>query len=392
MKAPIAVVVAALVCALSNSSAIAQQMGLQKKAVVGPQVRYFDLSSDIFSDFNAEVILKEQRQGPALVSAELDICYATAPGSNRLDRVLVPLKVEGARLVGAAQSQELKRPVAVNLIRRAAGGAYTFTGSIKSGNYSEDVQSAGNVEMTEPEFQESYGTEDQMVPKPADFTEASPQALEIRVARGQLANLLNALREMNVRIAFSGLAPSCAALRTGHNTVQLDVDPERASAVLAKLRGLPGVAAAGYTQNDHNWDGAIRFPSAGWRDGGKLNRDALAKAIGDAIANVLAATVTSSSWDNATGILTVTLKRPDETVPGIKLSEVITAAVLVSAETPSPGPRSLLWIEKLGSRVIDEGTGAEAGVPVQRPRRRRAGRRRQRRRGGGRRVEGTDLG
>ena len=122
--------------------------------MVGPQVRYFDLSSDILSEFNAEVILKEQRQGPALVSAELDICYATTPGSNRLDRVVVPLKVEGARLVGAAQSQELKRPVAVNLMRRAAGGNYSFTGSVKSGNYSEDVQSTGNVEMTEPEFQE----------------------------------------------------------------------------------------------------------------------------------------------------------------------------------------------------------------------------------------------
>ena len=53
------------------------------------------------------------------------------------------------------------------------------------------------------------------------------------------------------------------------------------------------------------------------------------------MANVLAATVTSTSWDNATGILTIELKRPDETVPGIKLSEVITASILVSPETPS---------------------------------------------------------
>ena len=50
------------------------------------------------------------------------------------------------------------------------------------------------------------------------------------------------------------------------------------------------------------------------------------------------------------------LKRADETVPGIKLSEIITASILVSPETPKPGPRSLLWIEKLGSRVIDEGS------------------------------------
>ncbi len=359
MKTPIVVIAAALICVLANSTAVAEQKALTKKPAGGPVVRYFDLSSDIFSDLNAEVILKEQRQGPAVVSAELDLCYAASPGSNRFDRVVVPLKMEGNRLVGAAQSQELKRPVAVSLTRRAVGSNYSFSGSVKSGNYSEEVQSTGNVEMTEREFQESYATQDQMVTAPADFTEASPQALEIRVARGQLANLLNALRDQSVRIAASSLASSCTALRSGHNVVQLDVDPERAGAVLAKLRAVPGVVAAGYAQNNHNWDGAIRFPSEGWRDGGKLNRDKIAKAVGGAIANVLAATVTSASWDNTTGLLTIMLKRPDETVPGVKLSEVITASILVSPETPAGGQRSLLWIEKLGSRVIDEAASAK---------------------------------
>jgi hypothetical protein len=359
MKTPIAVIAAALICVVANSTVVAEQKALTKKPVGGPAVRYFDLSSDIFSDLNAEAILKEQRQGPTVVSAELDLCYAATPGSSRFDRVVVPLKVEGNRLVGSAQSQELKRPVAVTLTRRAAGSNYSFTGSVKSGNYSQDVQSTGNVEMTEREFQESYATGDQMVAAPADFTEASPQALEIRVAREQLTNLLNALRDQNVRIAFSSLVSSCTALRSGHNVMQLDVDPERAGAVLAKVRGLPGVAVAGYAQNNHNWDGAIRFPSAGWRDGGKLDRDKLGKAIAGAIANVLAATVTSVSWDNATGLLTIALRRPDQTIPGVKLIETIAASILVSSEAPTPGQRMLLWIEKLGSRVIDEASGAK---------------------------------
>ena len=93
-------VVAALALALASSSAVAQQKGQKGKAPAGPQVRYFDLSSSIFSELGSEVILKENRQGVTLVSAELDVCHQVSPTSNRLERFVVPLKVEGNRLIG----------------------------------------------------------------------------------------------------------------------------------------------------------------------------------------------------------------------------------------------------------------------------------------------------
>ncbi len=110
-----AAVAAVLVLALASSSAGAEQKGQKGKGPAGPQVRYFDLSSSVFSELNAEAILKETRQGTTLVSAELEVCHLTAPGSNRFDRFVVPLKVEGNRLVGSGQSQEGKQAVSVNL-------------------------------------------------------------------------------------------------------------------------------------------------------------------------------------------------------------------------------------------------------------------------------------
>src|SRR6185312_12914066 len=104
-----AVVVAALALALASSSAVAEPKGQKGKGPAVPQVRYFDLSSSIFSELGSEAILKENRQGATVVSAELEVCHLTSPTSNRMDRFVVPLKVEGNRLSGTAQSQEGKQ-------------------------------------------------------------------------------------------------------------------------------------------------------------------------------------------------------------------------------------------------------------------------------------------
>src|SRR5262245_28147072 len=95
------VAIAAVVLAIASSAAVAEQKGAKGKAPAGPQVRYFDLSSSIFSELGAEVLLKENRQGTTLASAELDVCHQVSPGSNRFDRFVVPLKVEGNRLTGS---------------------------------------------------------------------------------------------------------------------------------------------------------------------------------------------------------------------------------------------------------------------------------------------------
>ena len=354
MKRPFAAV-AALAFALACSSAVAQPKGQKGKAASAPQVRYFDLSSSIFSELGSEAILKENRQGVTLVSAELDVCHLISPNSSRLDRFVVPLKVEGNRLTGTAQSQERKQAVSVNLTRRVAGGNFAFEGTITSGTDTEKIRSIDNNEISEEEITDQYLAEPAIEPAPADFAAAWPQALHVRGARAALAGLLDALRDQNVRVAFSGLTPSCRMLRSGHYTVQVDVDAERVGAVFAKLKSVAGVTEIGFSPNPPSMQRAVRFPSAGWRDAaGKLERDKLAAAVGAAMAKAMSATVTSASWDALMGELSVELKRPDETVPGFKLTQLVTVLVVVAPESLSSNQQSILWIENITWRVVDE--------------------------------------
>ena len=355
MKRQFAAVATALVLALASASAVAQPKGQKGKAAAGPQVRYFDLSSSIFSELGSEVILKENRQGVTLVAAELDVCYLISSTSNRLDRFVVPLKVEGNRLTGTAQSQEGKQAVSVNLTRRVAGGNFAFEGTITSGTSTEKVSSTDNNEMSEEEITDQYLAEPLIEPAPADFAASWPQALHVRVGRAGLTGLLDALRDQNVRVVYNGLIPSCRVLRTGHYTVQIDVDAERVGAVFAKLKSVPGVAEIGFSPNAPNMQRAIRFPSAGWRDAaGKLDRDKLAAAVGAAMAKAMSATAASASWDALMGELSVELKRPDESVPGLKLAQLVTISIVVAPESLSSNQQSILWIENITSRIVDE--------------------------------------
>jgi hypothetical protein len=350
------VIIAAVALALTSAGAIAQPKG---KGKGGPQVRYFDLSSSVFSELNAEVILKETRQGNTVVSAELDVCHLAAPDSNRLDRFVVPLKIEGVRLVGSAQSQEGKQAVTVNLARRAlANGNVTFEGTIGTGSYSEKVRSTDNADMSEDEMAEQLPADIDIEVSPSDFSAAWPQAIFVRVGRGGLIGLLDAMRGENVRVGTNSLLTSCRVLRSGHHTVQIEVDPERVGAMLAKLKAVPAVAAAGFSASTPNMQRAVRFPSADFRDAsGKLDRDKLAAAVAAAMAKAMAATVDSTSWDNTLGELKIELKRPDETVAGLKLTQLVTVTVIVAPESLSAHQRSILWIESIAARLVEERDG-----------------------------------
>lgn len=355
MKRQFAAIAAVLVLAIASSAAVAQQKGQKGKGPAGPQVRYFDLSSSIFSELGSEVLLKENRQGTTLASAELEVCHQVSPGSNRLDRFVVPLKVEGNRLTGTAQSQEGKQAVSVNLTRRVTGGNFNFEGTITSGSITEKVRSTDNNELTEEEVTDQFLAEPVIEPAPADFTAAWPQALHVRVGRAALTGLIEVLRDQNVRLAYNGLLASCRMLRSGNYTVQVDVDAERVGAVLAKLKSAAGVTEVGFSSNPPNMGRAVRFPSAGWRDGGgKLDRDKLAAAVGAGMAKAMKATVGTTSWDPVMGELSVELKRPDESIAGLKLTELITISVVVAPESLTSNQQSILWIESISARIVDE--------------------------------------
>ncbi len=88
-------------------------------------------------------------------------------------------------------------------------------------------------------------------------------------------------------MSLNSLSANCDALRAGQQTISLTVDPDRAAALIAKAKAMPGVVTAGWTAGVVEMDRVIRFPAANWRDGGKPNRDKLATTISAVLAKTL---------------------------------------------------------------------------------------------------------
>src|SRR5438094_10218096 len=87
------------------------QMKLPSKTAPGAiETRYFT-AIDGLMDGNADVILKETRQGKTVTAAVLDVCYPAAKGSDRKDRLVPNLDRTGQRLTGTTQSLGDKLPV-----------------------------------------------------------------------------------------------------------------------------------------------------------------------------------------------------------------------------------------------------------------------------------------
>ena len=81
------------------------QMKLPSKTTPGvSETRYFT-AIDGLMDGNADVILKETRQGKTVTAAVLDVCYPAEKGSERKDRFVANLAVNGQNLTGTTQSQ-----------------------------------------------------------------------------------------------------------------------------------------------------------------------------------------------------------------------------------------------------------------------------------------------
>lgn len=318
------VAVAAVALAVSGPCALAQN-----------SVRYFTGLPSLLEELDTDVILKEVRQGGKVVSAELDVCHLPAPNSPLRERFVVALQPQGTRLTGSGQSQESKTPVKVDLNRTVSGDGVTFEGTIRYGERTFKALSEENPAISEQDFKDQNLLDDGIVENPAEFREVTPGAIAFRVNRASLADFLNALRNENVRLQTFSIAPSCDALRRGFLDVQADIDPERAAALIAKAKSLPGVTRAGWTAGGIDLSRAIRFPATGWRDAaGKLDRDKLGNALAAAAGKALNGASASAEWDDTTGELEITVKRPDATIPGLSLTEVIEIPLSVSGEKP----------------------------------------------------------
>lgn len=334
------------------------QMKLSPKAAApgGAETRYFT-SIDGLMEGNADAILKEIRQGKTVTAATLDVCYPLDKSSGRKDRFIANLSVNGQTLIGTTQSLGEKSPVTIKLQRKPTGDTFEFRGQITIGHAVTEVASTDNSDLSEKEFEENQITDDGITPAPKEFTEVSPEAIGVRVKLDAATDLLKSLKGQDVEVSLASLPITCDAMRAGQQTVNLTTDPERAGALIAKLRSMPGVAAVGWTTGVVEMDRAIRFPAADWRSGDRINRDKLAAVLSGVLGGTLAATPVSSSWNPKTGKLKLIFKRPNQLHPALELTDTIEIAGLVSSDKPGASDRLLLWIGAPQITTADEGTG-----------------------------------
>jgi hypothetical protein len=335
------------------------QMKLSTKAAPGAnEVRYFT-SIDGLMDGNADVVLKETRQGKTVTAAVLDVCYPAQKGSDRKDRFVVNLAVSGQTLTGTTQSLGDKLPVTVKLVRRPTGDTFEFKGQVSVGQTVTDVTSADNSDLSEKEFQDNQASDDGINASPKDFTEVSPESIGVRVKLDAAADFLKALKGQDVEISLSSLVVSCDALRAGEQTITINADPDRAAALIAKYKAAPGVVAAGWSSGIVEMDRTIRFSAAGWRDGDKPNKDKLATAIAGVLAKTLVANSSAAAWNANNGKLKLTFKRPSRIFPALDLTETIEVPALVAPDKPGASDRLMLWIGNPVITTTDETAGAK---------------------------------
>ena len=158
-----------------------------------------------------------------------------------------------------------------------------------------------------------------------------------------------------MRLSFRTLLNSCHGLRSGVQVVQFEADAERAPALVAKLRALPGVTEAGWTAASGT-DWMVRFAAASWRGAQGLDRERLAARIGEIAAGTVGATSRDVAWDSITGELKLKLKRPStELAPSLAFTDVIDLQVLLAPETPGSSEHAILWLESASLTTIDDG-------------------------------------
>jgi hypothetical protein len=347
--------------AIATDAAFAQMKLPSKTAPGANETRYFT-AIDGLMDGNADVVLKETRQGKTVTAATLDVCYPAEKNSDRKDRFVANLTVSGQNLTGTTQSVGDKLPVTIKLTRKPTGDSFEFRGQISIGQTVTEVVSTDNTDLSEKEYQDSQTSDDGITATPKDFTDVSPESVAVKVKLDAALDFVKGLKGQDLEVSLSSLSVSCDELRSGVQTINLTIDPDRAGALIARAKSTPGVVEAGWTSGAVEMDRAIRFAAADWRDGDKINRDKLAAAISGVLSKTLAAKPSSSAWNANTGKLKLTFKRPSPVLPALALTETVEITALVSSDKPGASDRLMLWVSSPVVTTADEGAGPKLNV------------------------------
>jgi hypothetical protein len=201
--------------------------------------------------------------------------------------------------------------------------------------------------------------DDGINPAPKDFSDVSPESVGVRLKLETALDFLRSLKGSDVEVATNSLGVTCDALRSGVQTINLSVDPDRAAGLIAKAKAMPGVVAAGWTTGIVEMDRTIRIAAADYSDGGKLNRDKLAAAVANVLAKTLSAKPAGANWSATTGKVKLSFKRPSPIYPALDLTDTVEVTGLVAPDKPGGSDRLMLWIGNPVTSTADEGTGGK---------------------------------
>lgn len=320
----------------------------------GPTVRYFDLYGSLVGEVETQAMLKETRQGASVTAAVLDVCYATTAISNRKERFVVDLAPVAGKFSGTAQTAIGKQPVSVQLLRKVVGKSITFEGTIKIGAVEHTVSSPDNTDVSEQQYRDAHRTDEIIFPSPMTFADLSPGTVGARVKVESLPELATFLRGENVRVRLDSLQPDCAAMRAGNIAVLIQTNPMRADALAKKVRALPIVTLAGWSGGNYGIENAVRLRRADF-GGANFDRDKLAVALAASAAKTLSATVGTTTWDDMTGEVTIKLKRPAESFPGLGLTDMIELTLQAGPDKPGSGDTLAIWLGNTSIETNDDG-------------------------------------
>lgn len=328
------------------------------KTPAGPETRYFRLDDGVMGG-NADAVLKEVRQGNAVTASTLDVCYDAEKGSDRKDRFVANLAVQGNARTATTQSITDKKPVTVKFTQRPAADGIEFKGEISVGSTTTPFSST-DTGLGETEFEEIQSNAGMTIAtSPADFTEVSAMTVGVKVRVEAAADYLKSLRGQSVEITAESFNVSCADLRSGTTTISLVMDPFRAPAFVANAKSLPGVVEAGWMSGSLDMARAIRFGAADWREGDRPNRTKIAAVLIELLEKAYRSKLDSSEWNDTTGNLTLILKRPSESYRSLGLTEVLDFTVMLSADRPNATERLVLWIGVPNAKTRDDGPGSK---------------------------------
>ncbi len=331
------------------------------KSPSASETRYFT-SIDGLMDGNADVVLRETRQGKAVTAATLDVCYPAEKGSERKDRFVADLTVNGQTMTGATQSQIDKLPVTIKLTRRPTGESFEFKGQISVGQTTTSVTSTDNSDQSETEFRDNQTVDDNIAAAPKDFTEVSPEAIAVKIKLEAALDYVRTLRGQAVEVSLASLSVSCDALRSGEQVINLNIDPERAAAFVAKAKTYPGVVNAGWTSGSVDLERTVRFNAAEWRDGDKINREKVGATLSSVLAKSLSAKPAGIKWDDETGRMKLVFKRPSQVLPALELTETVEVDAIVASDKPGTSDKLILWISAPSVATTDDTSGAKLNL------------------------------